>query len=67
MSNIGGKREGAGRKARRGERKQSLTIRITPTLRAFLDAQDASAADTVEDTVRRTKAFREWDAERAKD
>lgn len=64
---MGGKREGAGRKARRGERKQPLTIKITPTLRAFLDAQPASAADTVEDALRRTKAFRDWNAERAKD
>lgn len=64
---LGGKRKGAGRKARRGERKQPLTIKITPTLRAFLDAQDASAADTVEDALRRTKAFRDWDREREKD
>lgn len=58
----GGAREGAGRPAERGERKQSLTIRITPTLRAFIDQQTASAADVIEDTLRRTKAFRDWEA-----
>ena len=56
----GGKRKGAGRKAERGEAKESLTVRITPTLREFIAAQEASAADLIEDAIRRTKNFREW-------
>lgn len=56
----GGRRKGAGRKATRGEAKESLTVRITPTLRAFIDAQEHSAADVIEDAIRRTKSFREW-------
>jgi hypothetical protein len=57
---IGGKREGAGRKAARGERKEVASVRLTPTLRAFLDVQEASMSDVIEDCVRRSKAFREW-------
>lgn len=60
----GGKREGAGRKAERGERKESLTVRVTPTLREYLEEQDASAADVIEDAVRNTKRFREWNRAR---
>ena len=58
---IGGKREGAGRKPARGERKEVASVRLTPTLRAFLDAQAASMSDVIEDAIRRTKAFREWE------
>ena len=61
---LGGKREGAGRKAARGERKESLSIGVTPTLRAFLDAQAGSMSDVIEDAIRRTKLFREWLAAR---
>ena len=61
---TGGKREGAGRKAARGERKEVASVRLTPTLRAFLDAQAGSMSDVIEDCVRRSKAFREWLAAR---
>lgn len=61
---TGGKREGAGRKAARGERKESLSIGVTPTLRAFLEAQAGSMSDVIEDCLRRSKAFREWLAAR---
>lgn len=61
---TGGKREGAGRKPGRGERKESLSIGVTPTLRAFLDAQAGSMSDVIEDAIRRTKLFREWMAAR---
>lgn len=61
---LGGKREGAGRKPDRGERKQSLTVRLTPELLAFFADQESSAADAIEDCVRRSKAFREWLAAR---
>jgi hypothetical protein len=61
MSNHGGKRKGAGRPAVRGERKQSLTIRITPTLRAYLDATtEGSIADRIESEYRDTAAFIAW-------
>lgn len=56
----GGKRKGAGRKVERGEVKESLTVRVTPTLRKFIAATDESAADVIEDAVRKTKRFREW-------
>lgn len=56
----GGKREGAGRPASRGVRKQLLSVRITPELREFLQEQEDSAANTIEDAIRRTAAFREW-------
>ena len=64
MGGLGGKREGAGRKASRGERKQVASVRLTPTLRAFLDDQEASMSDVIEDAIRRTKLFREWLAAR---
>lgn len=61
---TGGKREGAGRKAARGERKEVASIRITPTLREYLDAQEGSMSDVIEDALRRTKGFREWEKTR---
>lgn len=64
MANSGGKREGAGRKAARGERKESLSIGVTPTLRTFLEAQAGSMSDVIEDAIRRTKAFRDWEKTR---
>ncbi len=60
----GGKREGAGRKPTRGEAKESLTVRVTPTLREFLDEQPESMSDLIEDTLRKTKRFREWEKAR---
>lgn len=60
----GGKRKGAGRPAPRGERKEVTSIRITPTLRAFLEEQPESMSDVIEDAMRRTKAFREWEKTR---
>lgn len=57
----GGKREGAGRKPARGERKGSLSLRVTPTLREFLDSRPRSISDAVEDAIRKTKAFRDWE------
>lgn len=61
---TGGKREGAGRKAIRGERKEVASVRLTPTLRAFLDDQAGSMSDVIEDAIRRTKAFRDWEKTR---
>ena len=61
MSPPGGSRKGAGRPAARGERKQSLTIRITPTLRKYLDATTGeSIAERIESEYRDTAAFKAW-------
>ncbi len=57
---IGGKREGAGRKPGRGERKEVASVRLTPTLREFLDDQGESMSEVIEDAIRKTKKFREW-------
>ena len=60
-STLGGSRPGAGRPATRGETKKPLTIKITPTLREFLDEQKPkSAANYVEDALRRLAAFKDW-------
>ena len=60
----GGKRKGAGRKADRGEVKEPRTVKLTPTLLAFLDAQEESSAELIEDALRKTKRFREWSRSR---
>jgi hypothetical protein len=56
----GGKREGAGRKPTRGERKETLALRVTPTLRAFLDVQEPSISEFVESFLRQSRRFRDW-------
>lgn len=56
----GGVRIGAGRKPSRGVKKESLTVRITPELRKFLDSQDWSAAEILEENTRKTRCFRDW-------
>jgi hypothetical protein len=61
-SSHGGKREGAGRKASRGEAKVVTTINVTPELKAYLSQCEQSQSEVVEDAIRRTKAFREWKA-----
>lgn len=55
----------AGRPAKYGERKQSLTIRVTPTLREYLDSRSESVAVTIEDAVRSTREFRQWLAQQS--
>ena len=57
----GGKREGAGRPADRGERKINTGLRLTPTLRRYLQQHSKSQADLVEDVVRRTADFKRWE------
>jgi hypothetical protein len=57
---LGGQRDGAGRKARLGERKETTTVRLTPTLREFLARDGESIGDQIETIVRNTKAFRDW-------
>lgn len=56
----GGKREGAGRPADRGERKINTGLRLTPTLRRYLQQHEKTQADVVEDAVRRTADFKRW-------
>lgn len=68
MSPPGGSRKGAGRPAARGERKQSLTIRITPTLRKYLDATTGqSIAERIESEYRDTAAFKAWQQKNSKE
>jgi hypothetical protein len=59
-SKQGGSRPGAGRPATRGERKQTTSLRLSPTLLRYLAEQDDTAANVVEDAVRRTADFRAW-------
>lgn len=54
----GGKREGAGRPAPLG-RKEVCSVRLTPDVAKFCrEHQDGFAV--LEDTVRKSKAFRDW-------
>ena len=56
----GGKRKGAGRKARHGERKETTSMRLTPTVLAYLDEHDETAGEVIEAALRRTADFRRW-------
>lgn len=60
-STVGGARVGAGAKPKRGVRKQSLTIGVTPTLREFLDSHDESVSETIESMIRKSKQFATWE------
>jgi hypothetical protein len=61
MKPPGGSRPNAGRPATHGERKQSLTIRITPTLRTYLaETSAASIAERIETDYRADPAFISW-------
>jgi len=65
MSNIGGKREGAGRKAPLG-RKKTCTVRLTPAAEQFC-RQHPSGFTVLEEKLRASKEFREWMASQAAD
>lgn len=65
MSNRGGKRKGAGRKPARGEAKVTTSIEVTPTVKEYLASRDQSQSEFVESAIRRTKAFRDWLADRS--
>ncbi len=58
MSGHGGKREGAGRKARHDERKIPISLKIDRDIGAYLQARNKT--ETIEAAIRGTKAFREW-------
>ena len=59
----GGKRDGAGRPAIRGQRKETTSMRLTPTVLAYLAQHDETAGEVVESALRRTADFRRWKAE----
>lgn len=56
--------EARGRPPQRGERKEVASVRLTPTVREYLDAQAGSMSETIETLVRRTRDFRKWLAAR---
>ena len=56
---LGGKRKGAGRKPGRHGAKVTLATRVSEDIKAFLEST-GNASQTVEDVVRRSKAFRDW-------
>lgn len=55
----GGKREGAGRKARPDERKIPLAVKFDRELCEYLATVENKTA-TIEEALRRSKGFREW-------
>lgn len=59
MTSHGGRRKGAGRKARPDEVKLPLAIKVNRELSAYL-ATVASKTGTIEDALRRSKGFRDW-------
>lgn len=62
--NRGGKREGAGRKpAPAGTIKIAYATKLTPEVIEFLKQRE-NAAETIDDTLRRSKVFREWSKSR---
>lgn len=63
-SKQGGKREGAGRKpAPAGTIKEAYNTKLTPEVVQYLRQCD-NAAETIDETLRRSKAFREWSKSR---
>ncbi len=61
----GGKREGAGRKpAPEGTVKVPYNTKLTPEVVEYL-RQCGNAAETIDAALRRTKAFKEWQAKSA--
>jgi hypothetical protein len=59
--NHGGKREGAGRKASPESRNVPKSLKVS---RQFADYLSEVGTGIVEDTLRKTKAFRDWVAKR---
>ena len=56
----GGKREGSGQKPKYGVAKITTSVAITPLVKEYFDASEASQSELVEVAIRRSKAFREW-------
>ena len=60
MLKRGGKRKGAGRKpAPEGTAKVPYGTKLQPVVVEYL-RQRANAAETIEATIKRSKAFRDW-------
>lgn len=59
MTEHGGRRKGAGRKARPEERKVPLAIKLAVDLSEYLASCENKTA-TIEESLRRSKGFREW-------
>ena len=55
----GGKREGAGRPASPYGPKKMVSLRLAEDVRNFL-ATTASQAETIEETIRKSAAFKRW-------
>ena len=55
----GGKREGAGRKSGPYGQKKMVSLRLAEDVRNFL-ATTASQAETIEETIRKSAAFKRW-------
>ena len=55
----GGKREGAGRKSGPNGQKKMVSLRLAEDVRNFL-ATTASQAETIEETIRKSAAFKRW-------
>ena len=53
-----------GRPAKFGERKQIISITVTPTLVEFLKSNELSASEQIESTIRNTLAFMHWSRNR---
>lgn len=57
MSEHGGKREGAGRKAAPDSRSVPKSIKVSQEVADYLTERGTGI---IEDALRKTKAFREW-------
>jgi hypothetical protein len=57
MSDHGGKRKGAGRKARLDSRSVPKSIKVSQQVADYLAERGTGV---IEDAIRRTKDFREW-------
>lgn len=59
MKKRGGRRPGAGRRPGKYGSQVPLTTGVSEAVKAFL-VSTGNASRTIEEMVRRTKAFREW-------
>ncbi len=60
----GGAREGAGRPSIYGERKETISVRLTPTVLEYLATLGKGRSEKVEKHIRRTAGFKRWAADR---
>lgn len=62
MAKRGGRRPGAGRRPGKYGSQVPLTTGVSESVKAFL-VSTGNASRSIEEIVRRTKAFREWQKE----